>query len=199
MAGHKVTGRKSRKGKPTSERRHPAMINDPDALRRISRPVAVFLLGISDRTFRRLEAEGVIAASVSGDGRRPSIYDGVALHAAYLAHVERKAMGSNDTPRDRRDRSQAELNELRLAKERAELLPRDQVVREGQAFVKAAMAKLASLPARLVRVGAIPPSAESAAADVIREAREEMGRWQTMLDLQRAVDDEAADAARRTR
>lgn len=158
----------------------------------IHRPLAVRLLGVSDRTFTRLESEGVISAKEAGAGGRQSVYDAPAMVAAYIAHVERKLTGSNDTPRDRRDRSQAELNELRLARERSELLPRDQVVREGQAFIKAAMAKLRAIPPRLVRAGAIERSAEGTVTALIREAQEEIARWQNAIDLQNAVADPAA-------
>jgi hypothetical protein len=154
-------------------------------------PMAVGLLGVSDPTFTRLESEGVIGAKVAGVGGRQSVYDAVALVTSYMAHRERLITGSLDTPRDRRDRSQAELNELRLSKERAELLPRDQVVREGLAYIKATMAKLRAIPPRLVRAGAIAREAEPVVASLVREAQEEMARWQNLLDLQAAVEEEA--------
>ena len=135
------------------------------------------LLGVSDRTFARLESEGVIRALAAGKGRRQSVYDAPRLVSAYLGHMERKLRASNESPRDRRDRSQAELYELRLARERRGLLPRDQVVLAGQAFVKAVVAKLRALPSTLLRAGAIQAPAVAAVEQVIREAQEEMARW----------------------
>lgn len=176
MAGHKGSARK--KAPPA-----------PSVPAGLPRPNAVRLLGVSDRTFRRLESEGVIAPAVAGDGRRPSMYDGPTLVAAYLAHRERQLTGSNESPRDRKDRSQAELNELRLARERKELLPREQVVLEGQAFIKATMAKLRAIPSRLVRAGVIPRTSETVVAELVREAQEEMARWQNAIDLERALDE----------
>ena len=165
-------------------------VGDPSRLT-VTRPQAVRLLNVSDRTFQRLEAEGVITAATPGVGRRGSTYDAYALVAAYLAHRERKLAGSLEAPRDRRDRSQAELNELRLARERRELLPRVQVVLEGQNFVKATMAKLRSLPTRMMRAGVLPPKAEPVIADILREAQEEMARWASELDLLQAIEEAA--------
>jgi hypothetical protein len=195
-----VAGRaRGRGAKPKTKRTRRSKPSEPPAQPQpaletldIPRPLAVRLLGVSDRTFTRLESEGVFRAKEAGAGGRQSVYDAPAMVASYIAHVERKLTGSNDTPRDRRDRSQAELNELRLARERGELLPRDQVVREGQAFVKATMAKLRALAPRLVRAGLIKRTDEGAVAALVREAQEEMSRWQNLTDLQAAVADPAA-------
>lgn len=158
----------------------------------VTRPQAIRLLGVAPRTFARLEAEGVVVAAVKGTGRRGSSYDAYGLVSAYLAHRERQLRGTVESSRDRRDRSQAELNELRLARERRALLPRDQVVREGQAFVKAVMATVRALPSRLVRAGVVAPAAEPKVAALLREAADEMSRWQTELDLLAALKEAGA-------
>ena len=136
----------------------------------VTRPQGVRLLGVADRTFARLEAEGVLVAAVKGTGRRGSTYDADALVAGYLAHRERQLRGTVESSRDRRA-----------------LLPRDQVVREGQAFVKAVMAKVRALPSRLVRAGVVAPAAEPKVAELLREAADEMSRWKTELDLLAAL------------
>lgn len=182
MAGHKGSGHKgAAKGG--------AVNADPPAEKalllsaalQVARPLAVRLLSISDRTFRRLESEGIIRAVKPGDGRRPSIYDAPAVVGAYLAHRERQLTGSNMSPRDRKDRSQAELNELRLARERREVLPRERVVAEGQAYIKASVAKIRTMPSRMVRAGLIPPASEPAVVEILREAMDEMSRWNDSL------------------
>jgi hypothetical protein len=137
------------------------------------------------RTFDRLESEGVIAAASPGRGGRPSLYDLTVTVPAYLAH-ERKRLGAGvpaEDARARRDRSQAELNELRLAEHRKELLPRERVVIEGQAFAKALQAKLRALPRRMVQAGIVTREHEPAAAALVREALEEISRWTSMADL----------------
>lgn len=159
----------------------------PAATLPLSRPQAVRLLGLSDRTFARLEAQGTITPTRLRAGRRASTFDGYALVPSYLAHRERQLTGSNESPRDRRDKSQAELNELRLARERRELLPRDQVVADGRQFVVAAMAKIRQLPRKLAQAGLIIRENEPAAMTLTREAQEEISRWSSHIDLLEAA------------
>jgi hypothetical protein len=153
----------------------------------LSRPQAVRLLGLSDRTFARLEAEGIITATRVRAGRRASTFDGYAVVRAYLAHRKRQLIGSNESPRDRRDKSQAELNELKLARERRTLLPREQVVQEGRSFVIAATAKIRALPRRLVQAGLIARTAEPDVAGLLSEAQQEIARWSSHIDLLEAA------------
>jgi hypothetical protein len=155
----------------------------------IARPQAVRLLGISTTTFYRLEGEGVLVATTKGTGKRHSMYDVYTLVPSYLAHRIRQLQGSLEHPRDRKDRSQAELNELRLARERREVLPRDQVVREGAAFIAAVQAKLRALPNALVRRGLLTAEAERPALEIVHEMLGELARWRTELDLLAAEDD----------
>ena len=150
----------------------------------ISRIEARELLGgIADRTFAKLEADGIIAATVRGSGRRPSQYDPFSITQAYIAHVRSINMGADREARAQRDRSQAELNELRLKQQRKELLPRDQVVREGKAYIVAVRAKLLALPRRMTQAGLVPAERQVALVDLIHEALEEMTQWRTQLDL----------------
>ena len=88
------------------------------------------LLGISERTFCRLEGAGLVKPVMPPSGRRPARYDLGELVLAYIAWK----LGSAESPRDRRERSQAELNELRLGRERGELLRRADVARAGAAY-----------------------------------------------------------------
>lgn len=153
------------------------------------RSQAVKLLGISDRTFSRLESEHVIKAVTSRVGRRASIFDGFVLVPSYLAHREQKLTGQLESPRDRRDLSQAELNEMRLARERKQLLPREQVVAEGQAYIAAVSAKLRSLAPRLAQAGHLTPAGQGAVATLLEEGIEELARWQSALALLQAEDE----------
>lgn len=182
---HKSGAKTTKRNKAQGDAAPPKKQADP---LRIARPLAVRLLGVSDRTFARLESEGVIAPLAAGTGRSHSVYDAPAIVAAYLARQERQLTGSNLSPRDRRDRSQAELNELRLARERGELLPREQVVQEGQAYIRATMAKLRQLASRMAREGIVSPSAEERVGKLVQEATSEMARWRTIVDLQRVVE-----------
>lgn len=151
----------------------------------VHRTQAQRVLGLPTRTFARLEAEGVIVPKRRGKPGVPSVYDLAVIVPAYVEYVRGtsgKAAGDREA-RARRDRSQADLNELRLMQARKELLPRDQVIRDDLAFIAAAMAKLGALPRRMVQAGIIPIEQQSAVADLIREAREEMARWKSRTDL----------------
>jgi len=153
----------------------------------VPRALAAKVIAVSTRTFERLEAERVLVAAQPGKGARPALYDLLAIVPAYLNHL---AARKGESARDRRDRSQAELNELRLAKERRLLLPRKQVVDEGRGFVVATMAKLRALPTRMLRAGAIAPAAAPVVTELLRECQEEMARWNSALDLLAALEDD---------
>jgi hypothetical protein len=153
----------------------------------ITRIEARRLLGeMPERTFCRLEAEGILAAEIRGRGRKPSKYDPAKVVADYIAHVRSATVGSDREARAARDRSQAALNELRLKQQQRELLPREEVIRTGRAYIVAARAKLLALPRRMTQAGIVPPDRQGAVVDMIREALEEMARWRTQLDLLKA-------------
>ena len=160
-----------------------------------------FLGGIPERTFFKLESEGVIVASHRAGKGRASIYDLATVTPAYIAHLKAVSpVGGERESRSRRDLSQAELNELRLAERKQELLPRDQVVREGRAFVIAVRAKFLALPRRLVQGGYVPIEKQPAVAAMIREALEEMAKWNSLNDLRAAAQaGKRASAPRRSR
>jgi hypothetical protein len=162
------------------------------AQRRVSPPTAPLtidrrggwrLLGISERHFVRFEAAGLVKPTTPAAGRRPARYDVAELVQAFV----KWKVGSVEPARDRRDRSQAEWLELKLARERLELLPRDQVIREGRAFVAATMAKLRALPSRMVRAGMIDAAAQPDVAALLREVQGEIDRWTSLLDLRAAA------------
>jgi hypothetical protein len=172
-------------GKPTA----PAAT---DGLLTVTRSRARKLLGaLPERTFARLEAEGVIVPKERGRGGRPSIYDLEVLVPAYVGYLSGQRPLSDREARSRKDLSQAELNELRLARERALLLPRDQVIAEGQAYVKAWTAKIRSLPRRLVQAGAVDREREPIAINLCLELLTEVSNFKTMADLEQVVVDTA--------
>ena len=142
------------------------------------------MVGIKLRTWAELEAAGIVAATRPGRGGRPSLYDLRVTVPSYIAHVSQaRSPASDREARARRDRAQGELVELTIAERRRHLLPREQVVLEGQAFVKALVAKLRVLPRQLVQAGVIPQLAEPSVAALVREALDEISRWASMLDL----------------
>jgi hypothetical protein len=155
----------------------------------VARSDACRLLGISSRRFSRLESSGVFKPARPGRGQTAAQYDAAAVVQAFIAHTAAKA-GHGEPARERRDRAVAELTELRIAKERRQLLPREEYVREGLAFVGAVAAKLRGLAARLVRAGAIGTSAEPVVRELVNEVLQEMSGWRTELELLAAVETE---------
>jgi hypothetical protein len=141
------------------------------------RAQAVRLLGLKDRTFARLEAEGILKATRPGTGRRPSEYDAFTLVPAFLAHQARKMTGSLQSPRDRSYTAQAALAEFRLARERREVLPRDEYIRHSQQLAAAFTAQARSLPNRLVRAGVLQTAQEPEALAAVDEMLRTIARW----------------------
>ena len=146
----------------------------------VTRPELAQVLGCSERQVTRLEAARVLKPAALGRGGRGSLFDLRVVVPAYVAHVRAERP---QTARERRDSSAAELNELRLARERRELVPVADVVRDGQAFVVATMAKIKALPSRMVRAGLVDETAAVRVAELLGEARQEIAAWQTPLDL----------------
>lgn len=157
-----------------------------------------FLGGIPERTFFKLESEGIIVAARRGGPGKLSVYDLATITPAYIAHLKAiSPVGGERESRSRRDLSQAELNELRLAERKKELLPRDQIVHEGRAFVIAVRAKLLAMPRRMAQAGHIPVEKQPAVAAMVRENLEEMSRWKTQNDLRAAAKSGKRNAASR--
>lgn len=138
---------------------------------------------IPTRTFARLEAEGVIVPKRRGKPGVQSIYDLATIVPAYIQHIKSATVSTDREARAQRDRAQAALHELRLKERSKDLLLRDQVVRDGRAFVLAARAKLLGLPRRMAQAGLVPAARQPIVADLLHEALEEMARWHTQLDL----------------
>jgi hypothetical protein len=140
---------------------------------------------MGERSFSRLEAAGILTPTRPGKGGRPSLYELEKLVPQYLAHLGQSHPATEDREaRARRDRSAAELNELKIAELRGALLRREDVVADGQAFAKALQARLRGLPRRLVQAGLVAREHEQAAAALVREALEEVSRWASLRDLQ---------------
>lgn len=142
---------------------------------------------IAERTFATLEQQGVIVPAKRGRGGRPSVYAIASIVPAYLAHISQQRPTSDRDARSRRDLSQAQLNELRLERERAQLVPRDEVILAGQAFTKAWAAKVRALPHRLMQIGVISREDAAKVDHICREVLTEISRWQTIEDAERAV------------
>jgi hypothetical protein len=134
-------------------------------------------LGLSTRSMERLVARRIVEPAQPGRGRRPALYSSLDAARRIIAH--RTKMSA----RDRRERAQARLLELRLRRETREALPRVDVVHRGQAVVKAVTAALLRWPSAMVRAGVIPPEGEKAAHAYIREQLAELARLESPAHL----------------
>ena len=85
--------------------------------------------------------------------------------------------------RARLARAQTAKTMLDIAKRRRDLLPRDEVVRDGKAAIGAVRAKLLALPSRMVQAGLIDASHRDRAEKFFHEALEEMAQWKTRIEL----------------
>jgi hypothetical protein len=142
---------------------------------------------VAERTFAKLEADGVLVPARRGRGGRPSVYSLETIVPAYLVYVTAQRPSSDRDARSRKDISQAELNELRLKTQKGELLPRDQVILEGQHYTKAWSAKVRALPRQLVQAGIVMRDQEPAVAAICRDLLSEIASWRTGADLTRAA------------
>lgn len=149
----------------------------------VHRPQALKILVVAERTFAKLEAEGVIVPARRGRGGRASVYSLETIVPAYLGYATAQRPSSDRDARSRRDVSQAELNELRLAVQRGELVTRDQVILEGQNYVKGWAAKVKALPRQLVQAGIVMQDQEAAVAALCREILTEISSWRTLADI----------------
>jgi hypothetical protein len=153
----------------------------------VTRPIACRLLGLTARRFARLEASGVFVASVPGSGQRGARYDAAALILAFLEHST-KAVGADQSPRDRHYRAGAELTELRIARERGLLLPRDEVVETGCKYIGAVQARLRAIVPRLRQDTSVDEPIAMKVTELLEEAIEEMAGWRSLLALLESED-----------
>jgi phage terminase Nu1 subunit (DNA packaging protein) len=146
------------------------------------------ILGVSERTFGRLERSRVVSPETRGRGGRASRYAVASTVQAYLAHATRPPSGTDESSaRARRDLSQARLGELKLAREQGELVPRDEVVAEAKSAVMAIRTRFVQLPRQMGQAGIITREQEIAVTALVNEALRELSEWRW------AKDEKAAD------
>ncbi len=128
----------------------------------VNRPAAARVIGVSVRTFERLEAAGTLTPTFRGRRGQQSSYDLATLVPAYLRHVREL---KPQMPRDRRDLAVARLNELRLRRERRELVPRRSVGLLYAAVQQAVRAAVLRLPTDALQRG-VPAEHEAVLRDL---------------------------------
>ena len=164
MAGHSKVRKSSRRRNATTSVT-------------VIRSQAVKLLGVSDRSFSRLQAEGVIVPLAPARGRRPATYDAVAILAAYREHQVME-----ESPRDQRDLEQAALLRLRRKREEGELWPRADIERAGRSVLETVKARLRRIDYELVRAGVIPPEGQPLVRQAVDDVLRELARLPRLME-----------------
>jgi phage terminase Nu1 subunit (DNA packaging protein) len=144
---------------------------------------------VTPMTITRWQADGMPVARKRPRGQA-TLFDPVAVEK-WRAEVEaQKQAGpvvegdalSLEVERAKYTRRQREKVELELAVRRGDLVLRDQVVREGLAFVKGWTAKVRSLPRRARLAGIIAADQVQAMEALCRDLLVEIARWKTVAD-----------------
>lgn len=193
-------GSKPRHAKTAGKQGHAATSTRPKGVVGASSPSsftatrreALAILAIAERTFARLESEGILAPASRGRGGRASVYDLRLLVPAYLQYVTGNKPTDDRAARSRRDQSQAELNELKLSQQRHELVAVGDVELAGQSYTKAWTALVRGLPRRLVHDGLIPREQEAGVLQHCVAILTEIASWRSVADAEGAATKGAA-------
>jgi phage terminase Nu1 subunit (DNA packaging protein) len=148
-------------------------------------------IGVHPQTITKWEAEGMPVARRGGRG----VASRYSLPAVFAWRMEslRSVAGTTlslEQERQRLTRINADTRELQLAERRRELLPREQVVLQGQAVIRGWAAIVRGLPRRLVNAGVVPREQEPAAKGVVYELLTAISQWKTIADVEIAIESE---------
>jgi histone H3/H4 len=128
-------------------------------------PACSAALGPSERTLRRLQAEGAIEPKRPAAGRTPALYDALAVARALIA--------KDDSAKDERDRAQADFVRLKIKRETGELLSKADVDRAARRIIDASRGRLSRMPDDLRDKG-LAPDFIDLVDQAVREALEEL-------------------------
>lgn len=151
----------------------------------LTRPELAQLFGVTPGTITRWERDGmpVLWRAPRGQSSR---FDAAAVKS-WRATVgdapDRSATFSLSAAKARESERRTEKLELEIGLKRGELVHRDQVVREGQALVRALASKIRSLPKRAEHAGVLERGQVPGLEAMCRELLEEISRWRTVADL----------------
>jgi hypothetical protein len=153
----------------------------------VTRQQLALLLGVHPQTITGWEGEGCPVARRGGRGvaSKYRVSDVFKWRVESLRQVSETTL-TLEQERTRLARAQADGKEMENRVRAGELLPRDQVVREGQALVRGWSAKVRGLPRRLVNVGLVPREREGDARALLLELLADISGWRTVADAEAA-------------
>lgn len=136
------------------------------------------LMGVHPDTVTDFTRKGMPVASTGGHGVRSS-YDAVACLAWW-----RQGQGKNakEAAQTRAYEASAKLNELKLQRERGEVVPRAAVARAGLAYSKGLSTQVMALPRRAVQTGIVAREFEGALTALCRDICSDISNWKTIRD-----------------
>lgn len=141
------------------------------------------LLGVHPDTVTDYVRQGMPMLMAGGAGRE-GVYDAVDCLTWWRS---RQGKNAAEAAKTRALVAAAQLNELKLAQQRGELLPRDQVVSEGQAYTAALAGQVRHLGPRLEQAGLVRREDRPAIQALLREVLTEIAGWQTFEQLAAAA------------
>lgn len=161
---------------------------DTTAWRKVDRIQLATVLGVHPDTVTDWTRAGMPVLVQGGAGQR-SLYD---LPDVMQWWRGQQGLDDKEKQQARAYKAQAEMNELKIQRERGQLVRRDQVVREGAAYTKGWTAMIRTLPRRLRIEGVITRELELKAVELCREVLSEIARWQSIEDVEASA--KAAEA-----
>lgn len=141
------------------------------------------LLGVHPDTVSDYAAQGMPVITRGGRGRQ-SNYDAVECLAWWR---QQQGKNAKEAAQTRAYKAQAELNELKIALQREELYPAQEIIRAGQQQVKSWTAKIRALPRQMVQSGIIPVEGERRVTDLLRGLQSEISNWKTLRDAKQSL------------
>lgn len=164
--------------KKKAPKRKPAKRSAPQG-HRVDRLELARLIGVHPDTISDYTRNGMPVITRGGAGRK-SVYDAVECLAWWRAQYRQD---KKDVAQTRAYGAQAELNELKIATQKGELVPLDQVILAGQNYTKAWTAKIRALPRQMVQSGLIPREREAGVTAMLHALLLEISRWETVPDV----------------
>lgn len=151
----------------------------------VNRQQLGLLMGVHPDTVTDYVREGMPVVTRGGRGRESS-YDAVACLDWQRLKAGKNAKEAAQTALYTKN---AELAQMKLDRERGELVSRDDVARAGRAYTAAWRAKVLGLPRRFVQVGLIAKADEPHAMAECRDLLTAIADWKTQDDCEQVAAD----------
>lgn len=182
--------RSTRRTKPRVSNKPPTRPRGAGKLLIVNRDQLAALLGVHQDTITEYARNGMPMLARGGYGREGA-YDAVDCVAWWRSKQGKNAKENAQT---RAFTVSAELNELKLAQQRSELVSSTEVIAAGQAFTKGWTAMVRALPRQAVQAGVIEREREPQLLALVRPILQEIAGWRVVAQIADAVTDQGRSA-----